>query len=99
MTVSPSARRLGHATKLTEALEKQCEAADAWFLDLFVRVENTVALELYRGMGYSVYRKIVGYYNDEADAYDMRKSLRRDKNNGTIRDKGEEVEVDPSEVW
>lgn len=97
--MAPSARRLGHATKLTEALEQQCEAADAWFVDLFVRVENTTAQELYRKMGYSVYRKIVGYYNDEADAFDMRKPLKRDKEKGTVRQDGENVLVDPSEVW
>jgi N-terminal acetyltransferase B complex catalytic subunit len=84
---------------LSAALEEQCDAADAWFVDLFVRAENTVAQELYRKMGYSVYRRVVGYYNDDEDALDMRKPLKRDKERGTARENGEAVRVDPSEVW
>lgn len=99
LTVAPSARRLGHATKLTEALEQQCDAHDAWFVDLFVRAENKVALELYRKMGYSVYRRVVGYYNDDSDAFDMRKPLSRDVGRKHVREGGEDVRVDPSEVW
>ncbi|KAF2093621.1 acyl-CoA N-acyltransferase [Rhizodiscina lignyota] len=99
LTVAPAARRLGHATMLTEALEKACDDANAWFVDLFVRAENKVAQDLYKKMGYSVYRRVVGYYNDEADAFDMRKPLNRDKEKGTVREDGENVAVDPNEVW
>lgn len=99
LTVSPSARRLGHATRLSSALEEAGERENAWFVDLFVRVENTAAIELYRKMGYSVYRCIVDYYNDGSDAYDMRKPLGRDKERGTVREGGEKIRVDPGEVW
>jgi N-terminal acetyltransferase B complex catalytic subunit len=99
LTISPSARRLGYATLLTAALEQQCDAHDAWFVDLFVRSENSVAIGLYKKMGYSVYRRVVGYYNDESDAFDMRKSLSRDKEGGCVREGGEDIHVDPEEVW
>lgn len=99
LTVAPSARRLGHATRLSEALEEVGEKEKAWFVDLFVRVENTAAIELYKKMGYSVYRRIVDYYNDGSDAFDMRKPLSRDADRKTIRPDGENVRVDPSEVW
>jgi N-terminal acetyltransferase B complex catalytic subunit len=99
LTVAPPARRMGHATKLTEALEKACDEANAWFVDLFVRAENVSAQQLYKKMGYSVYRRVVGYYNDEADAFDMRKPLSRDKKRQTVREDGEDIEVDPAEVW
>lgn len=99
LTVSPSARRLGHATRLSEALEEMGERENAWFVDLFVRVENTAAIELYKKMGYSVYRRIVDYYNDGSDAFDMRKPLSRDKDRKTVRPNGENVKVDPAEVW
>ena len=51
LTVAPSARRLGHATRLTESLEQQADANNAWFVDLFVRAENKIAQELYKNMG------------------------------------------------
>lgn len=99
LTVSPNARRLGHATALSTALEKASDAADAWFVDLFVRESNTVAKELYRKMGYSVYRKVKDYYNDGEDALDMRKPLSRDKERLHVREKGEEFVVSPEDVW
>ena len=48
---------------------------------------------------YSVYRRIQDYYNDGSDAYDMRKPLKRDKQRKTVRANGENIKVDPSEVW
>lgn len=36
---------------MTEALEGAADAADAWFVDLFVRRDNVVARRLYEGMG------------------------------------------------
>ena len=99
LTISPTARRLGYATLLTSALEQQSDAHNAWFVDLFVRAGNEVAQQLYRGMGYSVWRRIVGYYADDEDAFDMRKPLRRDVGRGTVREGGEEIRVAPEEVW
>ena len=99
LTVSPSARRLGHATRLSEALESAGEREKAWFVDLFVRVDNTAAIELYAKMGYSVYRCVADYYNDGVDAYDMRKPLSRDVKRKTVRANGENIRVDPGEVW
>ena len=117
LTVSPAARRLGHATKLSEALEQVGDEDNAWFVDLFVRVDNEAAIKLYKKMGYvavvrhicaemadhfdsySVYRRIPDYYNDGSDAFDMRKPLKRDKHRKTARANGENIRVDPSEVW
>ncbi|KAI4736230.1 acyl-CoA N-acyltransferase [Aureobasidium sp. EXF-12298] len=99
LTISPSSRRLGHATALSSSLETIGNRENAWFVDLFVRVENTAAIELYKKMGYSVYRRIIDYYNDGSDAYDMRKPLDRDTKRGTVREGGEEIRVDPGEVW
>lgn len=99
LTVAPSARRLGHATRLTQLLEQACDAEDAWFVDLFVRAENVVAQKLYEGMGYTIYRRVVGYYNDDTDAFDMRKPLSRDVGNKHIRENGRDVKVSPDEVW
>ena len=48
---------------------------------------------------YSVYRRITDYYNDGSDAFDMRKPLKRDKHRKTVRANGENIKVDPTEVW
>jgi N-terminal acetyltransferase B complex catalytic subunit len=99
LTVAPSARRLGHASALSSALERSSDAANAWFVDLFVRASNEIAKELYRKMGYSVYRRVKDYYNDGEDAFDMRKPLSRDKERGTVREDGENVAVTAEDVW
>ena len=57
---------------------------DGWFVDLFVRVSNNVAVAMYKKLGYSVYRQIYGYYSGEEDAYDMRKALPRDTDHRSV---------------
>jgi N-terminal acetyltransferase B complex catalytic subunit len=107
LTVAPHARRLGLARVLTENLESISDEHDAWFVDLFVRKSNKIAQSLYKGMGYSVYRRVLDYYVDDPlnpdmdgeDAYDMRKSLKRDKDHKHVRENGEEFAVEPGDVW
>jgi N-terminal acetyltransferase B complex catalytic subunit len=33
---------------------------------------------MYEGFGYSVYRRVLGYYSGNEDAFDMRKAMPRD---------------------
>ena len=42
---------------------------DAYFVDLFVRVSNAVAITMYEKFGYSVYRRVLEYYSGEEDAF------------------------------
>jgi N-terminal acetyltransferase B complex catalytic subunit len=98
LSIAQSARRLGHATLLSEAIERGSDAENAWFVDLFVKGNNTPALECYRKGGYSVYRRVDRYYSNEEDALDMRKPLRRDVQRQTIRVNGEDVLVSPGDV-
>ena len=37
---------------------------DAWFVDLFVKPSNAIAVGFYRKIGYEVYRTVTGYYGD-----------------------------------
>jgi N-terminal acetyltransferase B complex catalytic subunit len=60
---------------LEEVSERQY---NAFFVDLFVRVSNLLAQLMYRNLGYVVYRRVLGYYSREEDAFDMRKALPRD---------------------
>ena len=50
-----------------------------YFVDLFVRVSNSLAITMYEKLGYIVYRRVLEYYSGEGeDAFDMRKALQRD---------------------
>ena len=97
------------ASKLCLELENLTQVKDTLFIDLFVKVTNTLGRILYEKLGYSVYRRVVGYYgrempedrnkiDDDIDAFDMRKLLPRDVDNETIRNNGEKVYVLPNEV-
>ena len=107
LTVAPHARRIGLARILSQSLERSGDEYDAWFVDLFVRKSNTIAQNLYKGMGYRVYRRVRDYYVDDSanpdlkaeDAYDMRKRLKRDKEGKHSRENGEDFVVDPGDVW
>ncbi|CAN0413591.1 unnamed protein product [Ascophyllum nodosum] len=78
VTVAPEYRRLGVAKQLMDSLEGVSENVyNAYFVDLFVRVSNILAIKMYNTFGYSVYRRVIGYYSGEEDAFDMRKALPR----------------------
>jgi N-terminal acetyltransferase B complex catalytic subunit len=64
VTVAPERRRQGLARRLMDALEAVAADVDAaFFVDLFVRASNRVAIGMYGGMGYSRYRRVLGYYS------------------------------------
>jgi N-terminal acetyltransferase B complex catalytic subunit len=44
-------------------LEKVTIGHDGWFVDLFVRPSNSIAVKMYRTMGYEVYRAVEKYYS------------------------------------
>lgn len=46
---------------------------------------------------YTPYRKVMAYYQDGKDAFDMRRAMKRDVKKQHVRDKP--FEVDPSAVW
>ena len=55
-----------------------------YFVDLYVRCTNTVAIGMYENMGYSVYRRVSEYYGslgkgreskDEEDAFGAHRSV------------------------
>jgi len=80
VTVAPEYRRLGLANQLMDILEDKSEKKNCYFVDLYVRVSNSVAIGMYKKLGYCIYRRILNYYSGDPDedAYDMRKSLSRD---------------------
>lgn len=72
VTVSPEYRRLGVAKRLMRELEEiSTTVYNGYFVDLFVRASNSLAIKMYEGLGYVVYRRVLGYYSgsDEEDAF------------------------------
>ncbi|GAA5883388.1 hypothetical protein JCM16303_006724 [Sporobolomyces ruberrimus] len=90
ITVSPSHRRLGLASMMMDLLESVSDREKGWFVDLFVRESNDLAIGLYESLGYMVYRRVIGYYGGgpkepDEDAFDMRKSLPIDTEKESIK--------------
>lgn len=44
-----------------------CYRKHCYFVDLFVRVSNKVAVDMYNKLGYSVYRRVIEYYSGDVD--------------------------------
>lgn len=90
VTVAPDYRRLGLAKTLMDYFEEVSVLTyNAYFVDLFVRASNNLAIQMYEKFGYSTYRRVLGYYSsygDEPseDALDMRKALPRDTEKQSI---------------
>jgi len=90
VTVAPEYRRLGLAGQLMQYFENiSIHTYNAFFVDLFVRASNLLAIQMYEQFGYSTYRRVLGYYSgygDELpeDALDMRKALPRDVDKQSI---------------
>ena len=89
LSISPTHRKIGLASQLMKQFEHLSSIlSPTYFIDLFVRLTNSNAINMYTKLGYSVYRRVVGYYGDQEDAYDMRKALPRDVNKETVRQDG-----------
>ena len=102
LSIAPEFRKAGVATMLCDYFEKVSSTVhDCYFADLFVRVSNKLAIQVYKNRGYEVYRTIRKYYGgagDEAeDGYDMRKPLARDIDQLCLKGKGFTVEVEDLE--
>jgi N-terminal acetyltransferase B complex catalytic subunit len=63
VTVAPECRRQGLARLLMNYLERVSETHEAFFVDLFVRASNKVAIEVYEKLGYSTYQTVNKYYS------------------------------------
>jgi N-terminal acetyltransferase B complex catalytic subunit len=64
LTVAPSYRRLGLAKTMMDELERVTDVLyRGYFVDLYVRVSNEIAIGMYERLGYSVYRRVKDYYS------------------------------------
>ncbi|KAG8701239.1 N-terminal acetyltransferase [Ceratobasidium sp. 395] len=97
ITVAPEYRRLSVARKMMDYLEEVS--------DKLHNGNNYVAIKMYEGMGYSVYRRVREYYvvqlpdnPDDEDAFDMRKPLSRDTGRRSVRANGRDIFVSRESV-
>jgi len=98
VTVAPEFRRLGLAGKLMDTLERVSDVDyRGYFVDLFVRSSNALAIGMYERMGYVTYRRVLDYYAGEEDALDMRKALSRDPTRSSMVPRGRDIT--PSELY
>ena len=51
----------GLANKLMQGLEELSDSKNCYFVDLFVRVSNTIAISFYKKLGYTVNRTVLQY--------------------------------------
>ncbi|CAE7204459.1 unnamed protein product [Rhizoctonia solani] len=106
ITVAPEYRRLSAARRMMDYLERVSdEHHNGYFVDLYVRCSNRTAINMYEGMGYSVYRRVKKYYTsqlpddeDDEDAFDMRKPLSRDTGRRSVRANGRDIIVSAESV-
>jgi len=108
LSIAPEYRRLSLARKLMNTLEQVSDDSyRGFFVDLYVRCTNSIAIGMYEGLGYSVYRRVREYYGslglgrnskDEEDAFDMRKPLSRDPMRRSVRTNGREIAVSAHDV-
>jgi len=101
LTVAPEYRRLSLARNMISRLELiSNELYKGFFVDLYVRCNNALAINMYESFGYSVYRRVREYYGslgigkggrDEEDAFDMRKPLSRDTLRRSVRTNGRDM--------
>jgi len=106
ITVAPEYRRLSLAHKMMDLLETVSNTIyHGFFVDLYVRCANSVAINMYEGFGYSVFRRVRNYYGsigpggkDEEDAFDMRKPLARDPDRRSVRTNGRDMLVSAHDV-
>jgi len=80
VTVAPEARRLGLAGRLMTYLENVSDDIHhGYFVDLYVRISNDVAVTMYRKLGYIIYRQIIGYYSGKEVREKRRERKKRKK--------------------
>lgn len=67
VTVAQSHRRIQMAKFLMAHFEEQCDVQQHnYFVDLFVRTSNALAIQMYHQLGYRVYRRVIGYYQSSS---------------------------------
>ncbi|KAG8748146.1 N-terminal acetyltransferase [Ceratobasidium sp. 414] len=104
ITVAPEYRRLSVARKMMDYLEEVSDKLHNGKQHSSSPL-NHIAIKMYEGMGYSVYRRVREYYvvqlqdnPDDEDAFDMRKPMSRDTGRRSVRANGRDMLVSRDSV-
>lgn len=76
IAVNKECQREGIGTELMDRLEKIALDRGCTYAYLEVRTDNTAAIKMYEGLGYSIARRHELYYINGDDAYVMDKELK-----------------------
>lgn len=79
IAIDPDFRGRGLAKLMMIEAEAQARLREAAFLRLEVRIDNKIAVELYRKAGYHPIAKLPGYYEDGGEGVRLEKSIRRQR--------------------
>ncbi|VWU52174.1 N-acetyltransferase, putative [Hepatocystis sp. ex Piliocolobus tephrosceles] len=76
LSIEEDSRRTGKGVDLMKEFEKiSKDIHKGYFVDLFVRISNTAAINMYKKLGYVTNEEIANYYCGNESALDMRKYL------------------------
>jgi ribosomal protein S18 acetylase RimI-like enzyme len=75
IAIAKAARGQGLGSKLLHRAEQQARAHGLASMRLEVAAGNSAAIALYRKLGYAVFGRKIGYYEDGQDAVRMQKAL------------------------
>ncbi len=75
IAISPELQGRGYGALLLAAIESAAKKLNRERLTLEVRIDNHLALRLYRKRGYEIHGRIEAYYEDGCDALRMVKTL------------------------
>ena len=102
VTVDKDYRRLQVGKQLVDELVVASESSsqNCYFMDLYVRASNKVAVDMYKKLGFHVFRRVKNYYSGPGgeDAFDMRRPLARDTKRTSLT-RGKHTFEDPRLVY
>ncbi|CRH03051.1 N-acetyltransferase, putative [Plasmodium relictum] len=80
LSIEEDSRRTGKGIDLMNEFEKISKIIHkGYFVDLFVRISNDPAINMYKKLGYIINEEITNYYCGNESALDMRKYLNLEK--------------------
>ncbi|KAH0571496.1 N-terminal acetyltransferase complex ARD1 subunit [Spironucleus salmonicida] len=91
VTIAPASRKQKLAANLMHSLEQIGNLYKCSFCDLFVKQLNMGANQMYKNLGYTLFRTITRFYGNTEDGYDMRKPLQSDTTSQCINNSGSTI--------